>query len=71
MIKINSEIIAGCSLVIMGIIFIGAGMVNSTRGAMDTQSFVIVALGAATVGLGIWTSNYEAKHSLHTHTITN
>jgi hypothetical protein len=24
-------------------------------------------LGAATLGIGIWTSRYDAKHSVHTH----
>ncbi len=67
MIKVNSEIIAGSAILLMGVIFIGAGMVNSTWGDILLPDFVIVALGAATLGLGIWTSNYEAKHSLHTH----
>ncbi len=63
----NGEVIAGCALIIMGVIFIGAGMVNSTWGAILLPDFVMVALGAATLGLGIWTIKYEEKHSLHTH----
>ncbi len=67
MVKVNSEIIAGSAILIMGVIFIGAGMVNSTWGDIVPVDFVIVAIGAATAGLGIWTSNYDAKHSLSTH----
>ena len=67
MVSANGEIIAGVALLIMGFIFIGAGMVNSTWGAIVPVDFVIVVLGAATLGLGIWTAKYEEKHSISTH----
>ena len=63
----NSEIFAGLSILILGIVFIWAGLVNETWGAIMLADFVIVALGAATLGIGIWTSRYDAKHSVHTH----
>jgi len=63
----NSEIFAGLSILILGITFIGAGLVNETWRDIMLADFVIVALGAATLGIGIWTSRYDAKHSVHTH----
>ncbi len=67
MIRMNAEIIAGIAILMMGIIFILAGTINSTWGEIILASFVIAALGSATLGLGIWTANYDAKHSVHTH----
>jgi hypothetical protein len=67
MVMFNGEIIAGCALIIMGVTFIGASMVNSTWGAILLVDFIIVAVGAATLGLGIWTIKYDEKHNLNTH----
>lgn len=63
----NAEIIAGIAILGMGIIFIFAGEINSTWGEIMLAHLIITALGAAVLGLGIWTSRYEAKHSLRTH----
>ncbi len=67
MITANGEIIAGISLLIMGLIFIGAGMVNETWRAIIIPDLVIVAIGAATLGLGIWTIKYDEKHHVSSH----
>jgi len=63
----NSEIAAGLAILLLGIMFIGAGLVNETWREIMLADFVIVALGAATLGIGIWTSRYDAKHSVRTH----
>ncbi len=65
MLSFNSEIFAGMTLLMMGITFLFAGEVNSTWGAIIPADFVIIALGAVTLGLGIWTSSYNAKNSVH------
>ncbi|HEY6536574.1 MAG TPA: hypothetical protein VIY08_12370 [Candidatus Nitrosocosmicus sp.] len=67
MVTANGEIIAGASLLIMGLIFIGAGMVNTTWGAIIIPDLVIVAIGASTLGLGIWTIKYNEKHHVSSH----
>ena len=67
MVSVNGEIIAGISLLLMGLIFIGAGMVNQTWGAIIIPDLVIVAIGAATLGLGIWTIKYDEKHHVSSH----
>jgi membrane-bound ClpP family serine protease len=63
----NSEIFAGLAILILGIVFVFAGLVNTTWGEIILADFVIIALGAAILGLGIWTSRYDSKHSVHTH----
>jgi hypothetical protein len=65
--SINAEIIAGIAILGMGIIFIFAGLINTTWGEIMLAHIIISILGAATLGLGIWTSRYEAKHSVKTH----
>lgn len=67
MVTANGEIIAGCAFIILGITFIGAGMVNSTWGAILIPDLIFVAVGAATLGLGIWTIKYDEKHGIKTH----
>lgn len=64
---INAEIIAGIAILGMGIIFILAGHINTTWGEIMVAHYIIAILGAATLGIGIWTSRYEAKHSVSTH----
>jgi membrane-bound ClpP family serine protease len=63
----NSEIAAGLAILLLGIIFVFAGLVNTTWGEIMLADFVIIALGAATLGIGIWTHRYDVKHSVHTH----
>lgn len=63
----NAEIAAGLAILLLGIIFIFAGLVNTTWGEIMLADLVIIALGAATLGIGIWTSRYDAKHSVHAH----
>ena len=64
---INAEIIAGIAILGMGIIFILAGHINTTWGEIMVAHYIIAILGAATLGIGIWTSRYDAKHSVSTH----
>ncbi len=67
MVTVNSEIIAGIAIAMMAIIFIGAGELNSTWGAIIPADIVIAAIGFSTLGLGLWTAKYNEKNSIHTH----
>ena len=41
----NAEIVAGLTILLLGIIFIFAGLVNTTWGEIMLADFVIIALG--------------------------
>ena len=57
MVMFNGEIIAGCALIIMGVTFIGASMVNSTWGAILLVDFIIVSCG----GCYTWSWHMDNK----------
>lgn len=62
---INSEIIAGLSVFILGLLFFIAGLLNSVWATIFVVDYLIMAIGAATIGVGVWTMSYEKKHNLH------
>lgn len=62
---INSEIIAGLSVFILGLLFFVAGLLNSVWATIFIVDYLIMAIGAATIGVGVWTMSYEKKHNLH------
>jgi hypothetical protein len=66
MLSINSEIIAGFALLGMGLIFVLAAFLNPVWALVIVADFVIIALGAATIGLGIWTAVNEKNNPVHT-----
>ena len=61
MLIINSEIIAGLAILLMGVIFIHDWNVKFYLGNIFLVYFLIMALGVASIGLGIWTAKYERK----------
>ncbi len=67
MININSEIIAGIAIMGMGIIFLFAGLVNPVWALIIEVDFMIIALGAAVLGLGFWTLRNEKKNPVKSH----
>lgn len=66
MISINSEIIAGIAILMLGVIFLFAGYLNPAWALIFVADYLIIALGAATLGLGVWSFMYERKHPVHT-----
>jgi hypothetical protein len=67
MIGIGAEFIAGIAIVGIGVLFLIAGLLNPVWALIIPVDFVIIAIGAATMGLGIWSSLYEKKHPVHSN----
>jgi len=66
MLSINSEIIAGFALLGLGLLFLLAGFLNPVWALVFVTDYVIIALGAATLGIGIWTAMNERNNPVHT-----
>ena len=66
MISINSEIIAGTAILILGVIFLIAGYLNPAWALIFVADYLIIALGVATLGLGVWSFINERKNPVHT-----
>jgi putative Ca2+/H+ antiporter (TMEM165/GDT1 family) len=52
--KINGETITGIALVFLAILFIYAGTVNNIWATIFPADFLILAIGAAFIILGMW-----------------
>jgi len=52
--RINSETITGIALAFLAILFIYAGTVNSVWATIFPADFLILAIGAAFMMLGMW-----------------
>ena len=65
MISIGAEIIAGIAILGLGVLFLIGGLLNPVWALIMPVDFVIIAIGAATLGLGIWSSIYEKNHPVH------
>ena len=52
--RINGETITGIALVFLAILFIYAGTVNSVWARIFPADFLILAIGAAFIILGMW-----------------
>ncbi|MBV9668647.1 MAG: hypothetical protein JO327_11025 [Nitrososphaeraceae archaeon] len=69
--RINGETITGIALALLGILFIYAGMVNSVWATIRPAAYLILAIGAAFITLGVWeirkkrTSYVKEEHSHH------
>ena len=62
---INSEIIAGLAVFLLGLLFFIAGWFNSVWATIFIVDYLIMAIGLATIGVGVWTAMYDRKHRLH------
>jgi hypothetical protein len=60
--RINGEIISGIALAMMAILFIYAAQVNSIWTVALPASYLLVAVGAALIGLGLWTRRNNNRH---------
>jgi hypothetical protein len=67
---LNSEIIAGVSIFLLGFLFFIAGQLNSIWATIIIVDYLIMAIGIATIGVGFWTAMYERKNNLR-HTEHN
>jgi putative Ca2+/H+ antiporter (TMEM165/GDT1 family) len=69
--RINGETITGIALAFLGILFIYAGTVNNVWATILPADYLIVAIGAAFIILGMWetrknkTSYVKEEHSHH------
>ena len=63
--RINGEMIAGISLVILAILFIYAGMVNEVWKTVMIADFVILAIGIGFIALGVRTVKHENWKESH------
>jgi hypothetical protein len=61
----NSEIAAGLSVFLLGLFFFIAGLFNSVWATIFIVDYLIMAIGLATIGVGVWTAMYDRKHRLH------
>lgn len=69
--RINGEIISGIALAMMAMLFIYAAQVNSIWAVALPASYLLVAIGAALIGLGLWTrhnnNNRLPSHEEQSH----
>ena len=65
MLVLNSEIIAGVAIFLLGFLFFIAGLLNSVWAIIFIVDYLIMAIGIATIGVGFWTATYERKNNLH------
>ena len=61
---LNSEIIAGVSIFLLGFLFFIAGQLNSIWATIIIVDYLIMAMGIGTIGVGFWTAMYERKNNL-------
>lgn len=68
--RINGEAIAGAALALLGGIFIFASMLNSAWQAATLVAYLLIAVGAALIVLGRYTTmktNRSGSHEEHSH----
>ncbi len=65
MLMLNSEIIAGVAIFLLGFLFMIAGLLNTIWATIFIVDYLIMAIGIATIGVGFWTAMYERKNNLH------
>jgi hypothetical protein len=66
MIGVNSEIIGGAAILILGVLFLIAGYLDPAWALIFWADYLIISLGIATLGLGVWTLRNERKNPVHT-----
>ena len=64
MLMLNSEIIAGVSIFLLGFLFFIAGLLNSIWATIFIVDYLIMVIGIATIGVRFWTAVYERKNNL-------
>ncbi len=62
---LNGEIIAGLAILLMGILFLVGSALNPLWQQINFFDFILIALGAVTIGIGVWTIFYDKKHAVH------
>jgi hypothetical protein len=68
--RLNGEIISGSALAFLAILFIYAGMVNPIWAVALPADYILLAVGIAVIGLGIWTrrnANRMRRYEEHPH----
>ncbi len=64
MVRLNGEVIAGMAIAGLGLIFIFAGFINDGWREIFIADFILVAVGAALITLGVVTmKRAETVHS--------
>lgn len=63
---INAEICSGLAVFVLGLLFFIAGLANPIWATIFIVDYLIMAIGAATIGVGIWTLMYERKNPMQT-----
>ena len=66
MVSVNSEMIGGTAILMLGVIFLFAGYLNPAWALIFFADYLIIALGVATLGIGFWTLRNERKNPVHT-----
>ncbi|MEO9295415.1 MAG: hypothetical protein ABI347_07430 [Nitrososphaera sp.] len=68
--RLNGEIISGIALAFLGILFIYAAQVNAAWTAALYADYILIAVGAGLIGLGLWSrhnTNRMHSHEEHRH----
>jgi hypothetical protein len=66
MISVNSEMIGGTAILMLGVIFLIAGYLDRAWALIFMADYLIIALGVVTLGIGFWTLRNERKNPVHT-----
>ena len=63
--RLNGEIISGIALAFLGILFVYAAQVNVTWTAALYAAYILIAVGVALIGLGMWSRHNTNR--IHSH----
>jgi nitrate reductase gamma subunit len=63
----NAEIASGLAIIGMSLLFLLGATMNKEWALIVEVDYLMLAIGGATLGLGVWTAMYEKKHAIHTH----
>ena len=61
MLRINTEIITGIALILLAILFMLGGLFYKAWQTILIVDYVLVAIGAAFIALGVWTLRNSKK----------
>ena len=59
--RINGESISGIALAFLAILFIAAAQFNPVWAVVLPADYVLLAVGIALIGLGMWTARNDSK----------
>lgn len=63
---INSEVLAGTSIFLLGFLFYVAGLFNEVWAIIVVVDYLVMAIGIGVIILGVWTARNDQRNPIHT-----